>query len=118
MAAGFWWLIGWGLNGKYWLEEMSDMTMALLLTTTMKLWVTVEAGQRLANDREAGAMELLLCTALTVEDFLRAVYLTLRRQFLKPLAVVFVALVALMILALTHNPDHGWLPWAAGIIVL
>jgi hypothetical protein len=116
-AACGWWLVGWALNDRYWLGEISDVTMALLLTTTLKLWVTVEAGQRLAQDREIGAMELLLCTALTVEDFLRGQYLALRREFLKPLIAVFLALFGLMALALANNAEYRWLPWAAGIVM-
>jgi hypothetical protein len=113
-----WWIIGWSANGMYWLNEISDATMALLLTTMLKLWVTVEAGQRLATDREIGAMELLLCTSLTVDDFLRGQFLALRRQFLKPLLAVIGAMLVLMGIALQHHGEHGWLPWVAAMAML
>ena len=105
------------MDQSAWLDETSDVTMALLLTATLKLWVIVEAGQRFASDREIGSMELLLCTPLTVGDYVRGQLLSLRRQFFKPAMVVLAALAALMSVAVTRPGNSGWFPWAAAAVL-
>jgi hypothetical protein len=62
----------------------------MLLNSTFKLWITLEAGHRLGEDRRSGAFELLLVTPLTVGDILGGQVRALRRQFLRPLLVVVV----------------------------
>ncbi|MBX3747949.1 MAG: ABC transporter permease subunit [Verrucomicrobiae bacterium] len=67
-------------------------TVHLILTS----WVVAESSMRLLEDRRSGALELLLCTALTDRDLIRGHRLALRRLFLRPVlllaaAEVFVA---------------------------
>jgi hypothetical protein len=89
LAGGaFWWLYGWIENGAYWTTKETCYVSAVIVNSALKLWIAQEAGQRLGEDRRAGAFELLLATPLTVGDMLRGQMLALRRQFLKPLCVV------------------------------
>lgn len=117
-AAVVWWLCGLAALRGTWLDESSCLTMAVLLSATLKFWVTIEAGQRLAADREKGAMELLLCTPLTVNDYLRGQFLALRRQFLLPLLVIAMVSLGLMEIAIHERSNSGWILWAAGIAML
>ncbi len=99
VLSGMWWIYCWVKNGHIWLDATTFVATAVLLNSTFKLWITLEAGQRLGEDRRSGAFELLLATPLTVTDILCGQWLALRRQFLKPLVVVIV-LEAVFIAAL------------------
>jgi hypothetical protein len=90
VLSGAWWIYCWVKNGHIWLDETTFVATAALLNSTLKLWITLEAGQRLGEDRRSGAFELLLATPLTVADILRGQLLALRRQFFKPLLLVIV----------------------------
>jgi hypothetical protein len=90
VLSGAWWICCWLKNGHIWLDEVTFVATAVFLNSTFKLWITLEAGQRLGEDRRSGAFELLLATPLTVADILRGQWLALRRQFFKPLLVVIV----------------------------
>jgi hypothetical protein len=109
---GAWWIVCWAQNGHVWLDEATYLGTAALLNTTLKLWITLEAALRLGEDRRGGAFELLLSTPLTVADILRGQLLALRRQFLKPLAVVVA--VQIFFLLILH-PGHR--NYAADIIL-
>jgi hypothetical protein len=79
-----------------WLNEMTYVGTAVLLHVLLKLWVTSEACQKFGVDRRSGALELLLSTPLTVRQILRGQMLSLRRQFLAPVAVVVMVDVVFM----------------------
>jgi hypothetical protein len=83
----FWWVRGWMDAGTLWFDPVTGITLALIFNCTLKAWIALEAGQQLAEDQKAGALELLLPTPLTERDILRGQFLALRRQFLKPLLV-------------------------------
>jgi ABC-type Na+ efflux pump permease subunit len=83
------------------ITEEANIAFALLLNFMLKMWITVEAGRSLASDKKSGAFELLLSTPLTVRDILRGQTLALRRQFLKPLALVVI--LELLLLASVHD---------------
>jgi ABC-type Na+ efflux pump permease subunit len=87
-AVGCWWLVGRLGEGRIWLDTSVTVTLALMLNVTLKLWVAIEAGQRLAEDRKTGALEALLTSPVTVKEVLRGHFLALKRQFLLPLLVV------------------------------
>ena len=116
----FWWLRGWMDSGALWFDPVTAITLALILNCTLKAWIALEAGQQLAEDQKAGALELLLSTPLTVRDILRGQFLALRRQFLKPLLVTIAVELILMTADLRHSGNrkpelHLWL---AGITML
>jgi len=104
-CAVVWWMLGWLKSGTYWMADATFFTTSFIINSALKLWITVEAGQRLGEDRRAGAFELLLATPLTVGDFLRGQILALRRQFLIPLLLV-TALELILTLVLKQ---HGTL---------
>jgi hypothetical protein len=87
-CAAVWWILGRLKSGAYWMADATFFATGFIINSALKLWITLEAGQRLGEDRRAGAFELLLATPLTVGDFLRGQILALRRQFLRPLLLV------------------------------
>jgi hypothetical protein len=118
-SVALWWMIGWLTASDVWFDESIVVTTALLLNTTLKLWVAIEAGQRLAEDQTSGALELLLSTPLGVQEICRGQWLALRRQFLGPLLVVLVAEYALG----SESWRRAWgvdhlLVWVAGMFML
>lgn len=86
------------------------------------------AGHRLVEDRQSGALEMLLSTPLSVEQIMRGQWLSLRRRFLPPLLLIMPAELALMTAGyVTHGfggmidpEDRGlWLfVWSATIVLL
>ena len=101
VMGGVWWICCWFREGRIWLDEATYVSTAVIVNSAFKLWITLEAGQRLGEDRRSGAFELLLATPLTVSDILRGQWIALRRQFLKPLLIVIV--VELVFIATLHQ---------------
>src|ERR1035437_5368995 len=117
MAA--WWLVGWIASGKFWLDASVAVLTAVLLNSTLKIWLAIEAGQQLAEDQRTGAFELLLSTPLTVPEILRGQLLALRRQFLLPLLVVLGCELLLTLSVHRRSPDWQTLViWLAGMFML
>jgi ABC-type transport system involved in multi-copper enzyme maturation permease subunit len=121
ILAGFWcW--GWLRAGHDWLNEAIFFPTAIVLNSLLKLWVASAAGRRLGDDRKSGALELLLCTPLTVKDILRGQLLALARQFFWPL--VFVLGVECVFLASSlqresfHDNPMNPTVWFAAMIML
>jgi len=98
-----WWFSVRAFLDSGWHDELLSFTTALLLNSLLKLWVGVEAGQRLADDQKIGALELLLSTPLTVRDILRGQFLALRRQFLGPLIFVVAVELGLTFAVASHS---------------
>ena len=69
---------------------------SLLLTAPVRIEVGVQASRFFSETRRNGALELLLCTALTTQDLISGQWLTLRRRFLAPVAVVSGLVLVLM----------------------
>ena len=80
---------------------------AIILNCLIKGWFASEAGRQLAEERQQGALELLLSTPLTVRDILRGQLLALKRQFLGPVLAVLALFLVFMFatLADTTAPD-------------
>lgn len=71
--------------------------LAVVVHLVFTAWVVAESSMRWIQDRRSGALELLLCTALTDRDLVSGYQITLRRLFARPvivmvLAEIFVAL--------------------------
>lgn len=80
----------WGLfkwRGE-WLNEGMYATTAVILNVLIKGWFAAECGRQLVEDRQQGALELLLSTPLAIPDILRGQRLALQRQFLGPVLFV------------------------------
>jgi Regulator of chromosome condensation (RCC1) repeat len=119
-----WWTWGWIDAEIAWYDPLIAITLAMILNATLKSWVSIEAGQQLAEDRDGGALELLLSTPMTVRDILHGQYLALRRQFLKPVFLV-IALELVFMEAEARNGSANTLPagmvrplWLAAIVIL
>ena len=117
MAA--WWLVGWIASGKFWLDASVAVLTAVLLNSTLKIWLAIEAGQQLAEDQRTGAFELLLSAPLTVQEIVRGQLLALRRQFLGPLLVVLGAeLWFLLAWRQIASDRQSQATWLAGMFML
>jgi ABC-type transport system involved in multi-copper enzyme maturation permease subunit len=86
-AAAWWFYLHLGLRLNWW-EESFSVTTLLLLNSVLKIWIGIEASQRLAEEQKLGTLELLLSTPLNEREILRGQFLALKRQFLMPLLVV------------------------------
>ena len=90
--------------------------------------IPAHACRQLMIDRTTGALELILCTPVTVESIARGIWLSLRRHFLLPLSVVLLIGTLLTISGymtfgfggmLDPNERARWLfAWSTGIIFL
>ncbi len=76
------------------------IVMAIAIGVT---WLTAflgivprEASRRLVEDRNSGALELLLCTPLAPRDITRGQWLALKRQFALPFGIVLLVGLVLM----------------------
>lgn len=98
-------LWSWGAveQGREWLNEAIYFLTAIILNTTLKIWIASEAGRRLGEDRKIGALELLLSTPLSVPDILRGQFLALRRQFFGPIVVVLLVEGVFLVASLQGN---------------
>ena len=119
VCMGFWWLVCWAISGSLWLDPSVAILTAVMLNFAFKVWLAIEAGRQLAEDRRTGAFELLLSVPLTVPDIVRGQLLALRRQFLGPLVVVLG--VGLLLMTGVNRRAPGWqtqAPWLAGMFML
>jgi hypothetical protein len=114
-ALGWWVFVRWQLGGDG-ADEAVMLFAAMVLNGVLKVWVGIETGQRLAEDHQAGALELLFSTPLSARGILHGQWLALRRLFLKPmLAVVTVELVLAFVLSRRDDADASFLA-AVGIV--
>jgi ABC-type transport system involved in multi-copper enzyme maturation permease subunit len=119
LCLAIWWFFTTLMIGHT--DEAANFAIAVLLNGMLKLWITTEAGHQLAQDKKAGAFELLLSTPLTAADIVRGQWLALRRQFLKPVvAAVFLELLLMLSIPnfqLRHNARARSF-WLAAIFML
>ncbi len=80
-----------------WLCMPVAVTTALAFGTTVKYWVAGESTRRCLEIRRDGALELLVCTPMTVREMLQGQWLAMRRLF--GAALVMVAIVDFIMLA-------------------
>jgi ABC-type Na+ efflux pump permease subunit len=126
--AGAAWIFGAWRNPHDFFDTSTYVATAFISHLALKLWFTVESCRRFADDRQSGALELLLSTPLDPKTILRGQHLALRRMFLWPV-LALLAMDALFVFAAVSNlaPGHTSLSgetiqefismFAAGIIV-
>ncbi len=112
--AGVWTMLGllacvwvWGAT-KYhrdWLNPFVYFLTAFTLNLLLKGWFATEVGRQLVEDRQQGALELLLSTPLSVPDILRGQSLALRRQFLGPALVALAVFLMCLMGSLRDTSD-------------
>ena len=114
----------WGLakHRRDWLVSEVYVVTALSLNFVLKVWFAAEATSRLAQDRKAGTLELLLSTPLDVPDIMHGQLLALMRQFLGPLVVILI-LESIFMLATLSDPTLTeqlfWaMAWIFGMVML
>jgi ABC-2 type transporter/Regulator of chromosome condensation (RCC1) repeat len=114
-----WWIFGWAMGWHFWFDPSVAVLTPLLLNCTLKGWVTIEAGQHLAEARRAEAFELLLTTPLTPQEILHGQWLALRRQFFRPLlTVIGIELILMSRVSRLAGGSEAVATWLAGIIML
>ena len=101
-------LVGWvwgALKGRGdWFCQAVYIATALVLNSTLKVWVASEASWRFAHDRNDGALELLLSTPMKVQEILYGEFLALKHQFFMP-CVVNLLVDAMFILATLRDDE-------------
>jgi ABC-type transport system involved in cytochrome c biogenesis permease component len=122
------WLVGdWVNNGTnnrdWWLEAEVLMLVAFGLHLALKFWVANEAPRQFIDDRQSGALELLLSTPLTVDEILRGRWLALWRQFGGPVLAVLILDVLWIWLILgsrwrTSGEGEEFSLWLAAMVIL
>jgi hypothetical protein len=90
VAVGGTWLWGWFKYGDVMMDRRTLIPTILIFQAFLKVWVVSEACTRLVEDRRSGALELLLSTPLGVSEIVKGQWLSLRRQFERPLLVILV----------------------------
>lgn len=114
-----WVMLVFVLGGLYWIwgslqfersfagdgdKYVFNLVTLLVMQLIIKCWAGVEAARRFGEERRSGALELLLCTPLSVREILRGQMQSLRRQFFWP---AFVLLLLWFLFLATLIPRWG-----------
>jgi ABC-type transport system involved in multi-copper enzyme maturation permease subunit len=102
VGASVTWMWGRYRYGDVMFDTYPAVPTILLIHGFLKLWILSESSARLVEDHRSGALEMLLCTPLSVPAILDGQLLALRRQFAWPLLV-------LSLLEITAF--NGWFSW-------
>jgi hypothetical protein len=107
-----------GLASLSFLDPLAAMATSQywwsLLLGLLRIFVGAYACRFFTEARQAGALELLLSTPLTIEEILRGQWMALRRIFLVPTIALFaVGIVPLLFIFLTDRPNA----FPAGILM-
>ncbi len=120
-VVGCLWLAGLAKQGRDWLDPFICFLTCGVLNLVLKVWLAVESGRQLAEDRHAGTLEALLSTPLTVREILKGQFLALQRQFLGPLAVTLAAFLVSLPWTLSRSVDEEsralWIAVYAGAMI-
>lgn len=89
VLGGLYWIWGSLQFGRSFAEDRYVFLSTLIvMQLILKCWAGVEAARRFGEERRSGALELLLCTPLSVREILRGQMQSLRRQFFWPAFVL------------------------------
>jgi hypothetical protein len=119
-VAAIW--IGFGMKfSSYWFDPINYFFTAFIIHTILKLSVASEAARRFVVDRRSNALELVLCTPLSVPDILSGRIGALVRQFrpaiLSALGIDLVFYI-LMIMGSTKILPTSWLWSYLGFVII
>jgi ABC-type transport system involved in cytochrome c biogenesis permease component len=117
------WVWGYGELKRDWFNQAIYVVTAFTLNSILKNWLASEAARQLTEERQAGSLELLLVTPLSIPEILRGQALALRRQFFWPVLVALVAELGMMLAGLREAFDKNerlvWLAcWGVGMVSL
>ena len=102
------------------LEPVAVVT-GLALSTVLKLLIVSSTCQRLAEDKESGALELLVSTPISVQTILRGQWLALRRQYLGSILAMFLidgVLFWAILPGWFAEPDQAPVVFFAGFLIM
>lgn len=107
------WMAAWITWGDDWANELVAFLTVLAVHTLLRMWLAGEATLGLGPDRQSGALELILCTDLSVSEILQGRAEALRRHFFGPACFVLLMDLLLLSLALENANNreevYGWL---------
>lgn len=117
------WMWCWWKFRQEWLNEGVYVTTAWLVNLALRYWFAGEATRCMAEQRKAGALELLLSTPLRVDEILYGQWLALRRQFIGPVIAVLMVEVVFMLAsvkeAVPAEERLFWFAlWSGGMLML
>ena len=117
------WFAGLAKWRREWLNEGIFVTTGVVLNLLLKGWFASESGRKIAEDRQNGALELLLSTPITVREILHGQWLALRRQFLGPIVFVVALWLAFMVSGpgeyMSRSERGAWVAfWLAATVML
>lgn len=78
---------------------------AFALHIMLKGWLALESSRRFSEDRQSGALELLLVTPIGARDVVRGELARVRRTFRRPLALASTVNLALILVILIGDPE-------------
>ncbi|HEY1174442.1 MAG TPA: hypothetical protein VGH19_23965 [Verrucomicrobiae bacterium] len=112
---GAWFLFYMVLGGADWWNMGMAFFFVIATNTIAKFMMAVESTKRFAADRESGALELLLCTEISVEDIIRGQLLSVRRRFTLPFIVIFGLGMLLFVMVGIQRP--GSMQWETVVLI-
>lgn len=83
--------------GPSFFNEGNFLFVGFMMQLVLKCWVGIEAASRFGGERRSGALELLLCTPLTVPGILRGHWQALVGQFFWPVFGVLCLELAMLV---------------------
>jgi ABC-type Na+ efflux pump permease subunit len=104
------WFWGYWRFTRDWLDVVNYSMTMFLVHLLFKIWFAGEASRRLAEDRQSGALELLLSTPLSPRDIVWGQWLALFRQFGGPLCAVLLADACFLVMGIVgtrFRSDHA-----------
>ncbi len=89
------------------------------LHVVLKTWLSLESSRRFCEDRQSGALELLLVTPVRVRDVIRGELNGMSRQFRVPMGLASVVNLALVLVVVLFDPVnmHADRLWFSEIIL-
>ena len=86
------------------------------LHLALRFWMANEAGQRVAEERQNGTLELVLSTPLSISTLVQGQWLAFRKMFGWPLIAVSAADLLLLALIIGFRPEAEFRSWATFLI--
>jgi len=109
------WAIGLATEWNDWTDPAAYFWTAVLVHSVLKIWLATEASRRFSQDRQSGALELLLATPIPVREIIRGQRLALEKQFALPVLVV---LLVDFVFLMAMRSDSDELHWMIALMVM
>jgi hypothetical protein len=114
-VAAFWTWLGWfnrNLASFPWgsshlFDPTVDLTCIVIAGFAIKVWVALESGRALGEDRRSGAMEFLLSTPMEPVEIVGGQQQSLWRQFAGPICILLAANAFFLMMEIRYMPRLG-----------